>query len=93
VVGKFVGVLGASWLAVRSGIGVVPQGVTWAQLVGVAAVAGIGFTVSLFVSGVAFADPHLQSAAKLGVLAASVLAAVIGVVLVARACRVGPAAS
>ncbi|MDX6584999.1 MAG: Na+:H+ antiporter, NhaA family, partial [Solirubrobacterales bacterium] len=53
VVGKLVGVSVASWLAVRLGIGSLPEGVGWGQLIGVAGLAGIGFTVSLFVAGLA----------------------------------------
>ena len=64
-----------SWLAVRLGLGRLPTGAAWAHVVGVAAVAGIGFTVSLFITGLAFADPTLQSDAKIGVLVASAVAA------------------
>ncbi len=81
VVGKAVGVGGASWLVVRLGWGTKPSGVSWAQFFGVAALAGIGFTMSLFVTDLAFA-PNLTGAAlthhaKIGVLLASLLAALI----------------
>jgi NhaA family Na+:H+ antiporter len=86
VVGKLVGVGGASWLAVRLGIGRLPEGVTPRQVLGVAAIAGIGFTVSLFVAGLAFpADPELEGAAKIGILGASVIAAVLGSAILLRA--------
>jgi NhaA family Na+:H+ antiporter len=78
VVGKLVGVTGFAWLSVRAGVGRLPSGLRWSQVVGVAAVAGIGFTVSLFIAGLAFGDPGLQSAAKLGTLGGSVLASVLG---------------
>jgi len=79
VVGKVLGVGGATWLAVRTGAGRLPSGVSGRHLVGVAALAGIGFTVSLFIAGLAFpAAPALESAAKLGILGASVVAAVVG---------------
>ena len=87
--GKLVGISGAAWLAVRAGVGALPEGVRWRQLVGVAAVAGIGFTVSLFVADVAFADAHLQAAAKLGILAGSVVAAVLGAALLVATTRSG----
>ena len=88
VVGKPVGVAGASWLAVRTGLGRLPDGMTPAQVVGLGAVAGIGFTVSLFVAGLAFPEhPELEAAAKIGILAASVSAAVLGSVLLAVAAR------
>lgn len=78
VVGKAVGVTGFSFLAVRLGLGSLPDGVRWSQLMGAAAVAGIGFTVSLFIAGLAFDGP-LLAAAKVGILGASVVASVLGV--------------
>ena len=78
VVGKLVGVLGAGWLAIRAGLAELPHGATWRQLAGVSAIAGIGFTVSLFVSGLAFDDAGLVDSAKVGVLAGSVVAALLG---------------
>jgi NhaA family Na+:H+ antiporter len=79
VVGKLVGVSGATWLAVRLGVGTLPEGVGWGQMIGIAAMAGIGFTVSLFVAGLAFNNPGAEDAAKIGVLAASVGASALGV--------------
>jgi NhaA family Na+:H+ antiporter len=76
--GKFAGIGLASALAVRLGLGRLPEGVSWMQLLGAAWLAGIGFTMSLFVSQLAFADAAERDAAKLGILAASVLAAAIG---------------
>ena len=66
VVGKLVGITAFSWLAVRLGLGRLPGGARWGHIVGVGAVAGIGFTVSLFVTGLAFDDVALQDDAKLG---------------------------
>jgi len=77
VVGKVLGIVGATWLAVRLGAGL-PAGCTWRHVVGVAAIAGIGFTVSLFVAGLAFDAPALEDAAKLGILAGSALAGSAG---------------
>jgi len=86
VVGKAVGISAFSWVAVRLGLGRLPDDVTWAHVVGVAAVAGIGFTVSLFISGLAFGgSTALESAAKTGVLAASLVSALIGSALLYRA--------
>ena len=78
VVGKTVGVAGAVWLAIRLGIARLPDGVTWTQLVGAATLAGIGFTVSLFVAGLAFDVGPVQDDAKIGILLASTIAAVVG---------------
>jgi NhaA family Na+:H+ antiporter len=90
VVGKLVGVLGASWLAVRTGIATRPVDATWPAIAGIAAVAGIGFTVSLFVTGLAFDDPALADAAKLAILAASIVAALMGAGVLSRASRAQP---
>ena len=87
VVGKLVGITAFSWFAVKVGIGRLPRDTGWQHVVGLAALAGIGFTVSLFVTGLAFADGDLQADAKLGVLAASIVAAAIGAAVLARAGR------
>jgi len=81
VVGKVVGITLASLSAVRLGGLPLPAGVGTRQLVGVAAVAGIGFTVSLFVTDLAFGDPALADTAKIGILAASILAGALGFAL------------
>jgi NhaA family Na+:H+ antiporter len=85
VLGKIVGITGASWLAVRSGTADLPAGVTWSHLVGAAALGAIGFTVSLFITGLAFDDELLIADAKLGILGASLLASVVGATLLRRA--------
>jgi NhaA family Na+:H+ antiporter len=87
VVGKAVGVTAASALAVRLRLGTLPPGVTWPQVLGVAVVAGVGFTVSLFVAGLAFDDPSLEDGAKLAVLVASVVASLAGAAVLAVAAR------
>ena len=78
VVGKLVGIAAAVALSTRLGIASLPRGVTRGQLLGVATLGGIGFTVSLFITQLAFTDAALAASAKLGVFAASVCAAVIG---------------
>jgi NhaA family Na+:H+ antiporter len=85
VVGKLAGITVASLAAVRSGVGTLPTGVTVRHLVGAAALAGIGFTVSLFVAELSFDDPLLTDEAKVGVLVASVLAGGLGTALLVRA--------
>jgi NhaA family Na+:H+ antiporter len=84
VVGKTVGVTMFTWLATRTGITRLPEGVGWGQLVGVAALAGIGFTVSLFITSLAFQTQAIQDAAKVGILIASLLAGLLGALLLAR---------
>ncbi|MFT7646255.1 MAG: NhaA family Na+:H+ antiporter [Candidatus Poriferisodalaceae bacterium] len=85
--GKIIGVTGFTWLATRLGLGPIPRGSTWPQVVGISAVAGIGFTVSLFIAGLAFPDPGLEAAAKIGILAASLIAALIGIGLLIASAR------
>jgi NhaA family Na+:H+ antiporter len=78
-VGKPVGITLASWLAVRAGIAALPSGINWRTLIGAAVLGGIGFTMSLFIAGLAFGgSPELLTSAKLGTLAASVVAGVVG---------------
>jgi NhaA family Na+:H+ antiporter len=85
VVGKPVGVFALAWLAVRVGLADRPDGVSWRHLLGVAALCGIGFTMSIFVATLAFpGDPVLLDAAKLGVLLGSFLSGVVGWALLAR---------
>lgn len=87
VVGKTLGITAAAWLAVRTGLGRLPEGATWPMVAGIAAIAGIGFTVALFIAELAFDSGALQDAAKIGVLGASTLAAVVGAIVLRRACR------
>ena len=77
-IGKQVGIAAAIWLAVVIGFAAKPRGATWLQIYGVAMLCGIGFTMSLFIGGLAFSDPQSIEQAKLGTLAGSVLAAVAG---------------
>lgn len=78
VLGKPLGIVGASWLAVRLGMSRLPAGVTWGGIMMVSFFAGIGFTMSIFISMLAYSDPDLLNAAKLGVLSGSVIAAILG---------------
>ena len=77
VLGKAVGVSLFSWIAVRTGIGELPAGVTWGHLIGAAAAAGIGFTMSLFITDLAFHDQRLIADAKLAIFVASVISALL----------------
>jgi Na+:H+ antiporter, NhaA family len=83
VLGKPVGFLAACALAVKLGIAVKPAAYSWRQLLGAGALAGIGFTMSLFIAGEAFPADEDFAAAKIAVFAASVISAVIGVSLLA----------
>jgi Na+:H+ antiporter, NhaA family len=87
VVGKLIGVAAFSWLAIRLRLGRLPDGAHWGHILGVGAVAGIGFTVSLFVTGLAFDSKILQDDAKIGTLIASVVAAAGGAIILGVAGR------
>lgn len=79
--GKTVGVLGATALAVRLGIGRLPAGTTWRHALGLATVAGVGFTVALFVTSLAFDSAPVADAAKIGILVGSLLSGLVGYLL------------
>jgi Na+:H+ antiporter, NhaA family len=87
VVGKLVGIVSFSWLAIRLRLGRLPDGAHWGHILGVGAVAGIGFTVSLFITGLAFDSRVLQDDAKIGTLIASFVAAGGGAFILGRAAR------
>ncbi|HEX6006609.1 MAG TPA: Na+/H+ antiporter NhaA [Burkholderiales bacterium] len=78
VIGKFSGIGLFSWVAVKLGLARLPSGVEWKHLLGAAWLGGIGFTMSLFIAQLAFRDAALVDDAKLGILLASVTAALIG---------------
>jgi NhaA family Na+:H+ antiporter len=84
VVGKPTGILAAAWLSVRLGVAVKPAGYSWRQLGGAGALAGIGFTMSLFIAGQAFPRPADFTAAKIAVFIASFIAGVLGVAILWR---------
>ncbi|GAC1408528.1 MAG: Na+/H+ antiporter NhaA [Mycobacterium sp.] len=78
VVGKFIGITGATWLMQRTGLGQLAPGLTLRRVTGGAALSGIGFTISLFIVDLAIAEPARQDQARIGVLLASVVAFVAG---------------
>lgn len=78
VVGKAVGITAFSYLAVRSKIARMADGLTWAGIAGVGILAGVGFTVALFISGLSFGDESLVATAKVAILIASLAAGTIG---------------
>ncbi len=80
-VGKQLGIFGAIWIAVKTGFASKPRGATWLQIYGVAILCGIGFTMSLFIGGLAFGLPILVEEAKIGTLMGSVISAIVGYLL------------
>ncbi len=78
LLGKPLGILGTSWLLVRTGTASLPTGTSWRHVAGAGAIAGIGFTMSLFIAGLAFPAGARFEEAKLGIFTASMLAAAAG---------------
>lgn len=78
VLGKQVGVFGVTWLMVKLGMARMPHGATWLHIYGVACLAGIGFTMSLFIGSLSFADAELMNQVRLGVLSGSIISGVLG---------------
>ena len=85
LLGKPIGIAGFVALAVKTGLTRLPAGTSWQGLIGVGLIAGIGFTMSLFIASLAFPDPAMLSQAKMGVLGASVIAALAGLAFLHRA--------
>ncbi len=85
VVGKLVGISLFTWIGVKSGMSRMPRGASWTHVIGLAAIGGVGFTVSLFVAGLAFDNPVFTDDAKIGIVVASMVAALVGSVILARA--------
>jgi NhaA family Na+:H+ antiporter len=81
ILGKPVGIMTAAFIAVKAGVARLPQAVNWRSLLGYACLAGIGFTMSLFVAMLAFADTALVDAAKRGIIVGSLFAGVAGAVI------------
>jgi NhaA family Na+:H+ antiporter len=81
VLGKPLGILLAIFAALKLGLGRLPLGITWRHLTVLGSVAGVGFTMAIFIAQLAFTQSALLSAAKIGILAASAFAAVLAVVL------------
>ena len=86
-IGKQLGIFGICWLAIKAGLAKLPEGATWAQLYGVSLLCGIGFTMSLFIGTLAFEDQPLQyqTSVKVGVLFGSIISALVGALLLAKA--------
>jgi Na+:H+ antiporter, NhaA family len=81
VIGKPLGFLAANWAATRVGAASLPEGVNWRMVLGIGGVAGIGFTISLFIAELAFTDPVQTELAALAILVASVVSGVFGYVM------------
>lgn len=91
LIGKQVGIFGFAWVAVKAGIAQLPDQTNWRQIHGVSLLAAIGFTMSLFIGNLAFADAAAVDAVKLGVLAGSTIAAIAGFLLLRATLPEAPA--
>jgi NhaA family Na+:H+ antiporter len=78
ILGKQIGVLGVTWAMVKWGVAAMPHGANWLHIYGVACLAGIGFTMSLFIGGLSYASPELMNQVRIGVLSGSLVSAVLG---------------
>ena len=83
VLGKPVGVMAASFITVKLGLGRLPRACGWLEMAGVGMLAGVGFTVAIFIAGLAFTDDARTNAAKLGILVASTTAGILGAAFLA----------
>jgi NhaA family Na+:H+ antiporter len=81
VIGKPVGIMLFSWIGVKAGITSLPRGLSWTHLLGGAALAGIGFTISIFISSLALTDEIFLSMAKFSILLASIISGTIGILI------------
>jgi Na+:H+ antiporter, NhaA family len=84
VVGKFIGVFGMSWILKKLGVAELPDDIHWGHICGVSLLAGIGFTMSLFITTLAFEDAALVNEAKVGIFCASILSGVLGYFVLKR---------
>ncbi|MBX7131116.1 MAG: Na+/H+ antiporter NhaA [Fimbriimonadaceae bacterium] len=84
VVGKPIGIMLAAWASVKAGWAELPRGISWTQILGAGVLGGIGFTMSLFIGSLAFKDPQMLDAAKVGILGASFVAGLVGYLMLRR---------
>lgn len=87
LIGKPVGIFGLAWIAVKMGVADLPKGVTFGQILAVGLLGGVGFTMALFVGGLAFTDPAMVDASKVGILTGSAIAGVAGYAILRKICR------
>ena len=84
IIGKPIGIFGFTYLATKLNIIKKPDNISWAEVIAVGFLGGIGFTMSIFITHLAFLDENIIAAVKLGVFAASFIAAIVGVILILR---------
>lgn len=82
-IGKQIGVFGVAWVAIKTGLAIKPESITYRKLYGASLLAGIGFTMSLFIGGLAFEDVEHQNLVRLGVLVGSLMSGILGALVLA----------
>jgi Na+:H+ antiporter, NhaA family len=87
IVGKFVGIFLLSFLSVKTGIAQLSGGLRWIHIAGISFLGGIGFTMSIFISNLAFDDPAIITGAKISILVGSFVSALLGSLLLSRAAK------
>ena len=90
IVGKQVGVFGLTMLMVKTGIAKMPHGATALHIYGISCLAGVGFTMSLFIGGLSFADAEMMNQVRLGVLSGSIVSGILGYTALMLASRQSP---
>ena len=78
LVGKQIGVFGVTFMIVKLGIARLPHGANWLHIYGISCLAGVGFTMSLFIGGLSFSDPEMMNQVRMGVLSGSILSGILG---------------
>ena len=81
MLGKPLGILLATVVAVKTGVARLPEGCGWVQMAGIGVLAGIGFTMSLFIGGLAFPDQALQEEVRVGVVTGSLISTLLGIAI------------
>ncbi|MEJ2519116.1 MAG: Na+/H+ antiporter NhaA [Desulfuromonadales bacterium] len=84
LIGKPIGITLVAWLAVKTKMAHLPENTRWREIFGVGILAGIGFTMSMFITNLAYADPLLVAEAKAGIFIASLLAGIIGYIFLSK---------
>nr|WP_306418439.1 Na+/H+ antiporter NhaA [Pseudoprimorskyibacter insulae] len=85
IVGKQIGVFGVTWVLVKTGVARLPNGANWRHIYGIACLAGIGFTMSLFIGGLSYTDQTLMNEVRIGVLGGSLISGLMGYLILATA--------
>lgn len=87
IIGKQIGVFGLTFLMVKSGLARMPHGANWLHIYGLACLAGVGFTMSLFIGGLSYSDPSMMNDVRLGVLSGSIVSGIVGYIALMLASR------